>query len=1569
MIATSTTHSNAFNFLGFMQGQVDPRTGQYTLGIDLPKMVANDLVGPNLPLRLDFSPLNETDSGYGLGWSINLTQYDPASKALSLITGEHYRVTSDEPRPAAISEQKLVSFEFYKDDADNYRVIHRSGMVEHLRTQVSNGQRVALPHRIYAVSGHWIELTYTRPENLSHLCLSEIHDGTGKRLLWVQYQSLNRYTFHLHPDDGASSFAVELSARHVTDVVLPDAGKANWHFEYVNNASTQGMTCLKTVRTPTGSLETLSYDDAGHLMPAGAPRTRLPKVERHEIDPGFNQPKMATRFAYSAENFMGGNSGQPWTEGQDTLYKVPGSATYFYSSTQIQEVDGEVVRKVVSQYNRYHLLTLQSTEQYGTVAQVLPTEDDKPVKDWHIHETQTVYHEDLKQGFALQPRYFQMAKFTIQRWKLKGDTNKLRQEVTLTEYDEHGNQTLEVQPNGIHTVSEYYPAEASDGCPADPHGFVRSLRQRTVYPAGARPAWAPPEDMEVTLPRPVAVEDGAPVLITRYRYRLFDALSDTRRPASIPSQYLVSESAALFQGLDEAEVPLQLTELGYHNAPGQPALHGRQASEQLTLYNTEAKGLLASQETISTSWHYPRATTKKREAPLEIKETATCKGQQKSSTKTLSSLTGDTLTEQDMHGVVTAYEYDALQRLVKQTIGVGSPNPAERTYSYQLVASAQQQASMTETDTSGVVTCSFYDGLNRIIRQERKTHATQQPQLVYEACHDPLGQLVSETVHDHHARLAGGTLAISTEYAYGAWGERCETLNADGTRQHSAYSPFGDQGDMTATWMTSADQPTLRQLHTLMQDNLNEKPWQVQRLDAEGKEAGRENFFYDGVGQSTRAEQRIRDPLNPRRELLSTTRHMYDAHGRMTRTERPDNTLVSRTFAGHSRNELPETLFVHERQNADGLLACKRRFDGLERLVELNAGPRRETYEYKDKDGNDSEQMLVSRRTTFAKRVFNYSYDPSLSLEPKTITVGSNQSAQYEYDRKTTAISSASNDEGKRSYAYTDQGHLLKETWEDSASTDTYVCDHTTSLQGRPLLREDSDQLTTEHGYDDKGRLSWTLQGNLRADFTYGEDGRLKLTRTLDQTSLHQLDCEQLHDSLGREVERILTRYHNQTKVMEQRITQVWRDDDLLHSRTLLRDGQRQLTETFEYDLRKRLESYLCEGQAEAFPCNAKGRAIEEQSFTYDHLDNLTTCNTWFADGSRDRAVYTCEGFQLKKVTHTHEDYPASRDFGYDDDGNMTNDEAGNRLAYDDHGRLKQVVDAAGQPLYSYRYDGHDHLVGVRPGSSAEVLRRYQNEQLHCTVDGDVLTQYFYDGERPLGLQEKNESGAARLLLTNMNKSVLGESTHDALIEARYSAYGDTHQADPAKALHGLLAFNGEARERALGWYLLGRGYRAYNPGLMRFHSPDSMPPEAAGVNPYQYCLGDPVNWRDPSGHQSVRAPSTPPATGGMRRKKNIPSWQWIALAGAAVFALVTIAPFAIQAAAAIGTIGLAAMSAGAKAALAIGVTGTALQVGGLGMQAAAIFESDPDKAQTLATSAGILAGIGGFMTGGQRSL
>ncbi|QPL55370.1 MULTISPECIES: RHS repeat-associated core domain-containing protein [Vibrio] len=64
------------------------------------------------------------------------------------------------------------------------------------------------------------------------------------------------------------------------------------------------------------------------------------------------------------------------------------------------------------------------------------------------------------------------------------------------------------------------------------------------------------------------------------------------------------------------------------------------------------------------------------------------------------------------------------------------------------------------------------------------------------------------------------------------------------------------------------------------------------------------------------------------------------------------------------------------------------------------------------------------------------------------------------------------------------------------------------------------------------------------------------------------------------------------------------------------------------------------------------------------------------------------------------------------------------------------------------------------------------------------------------------------------------------------------------------VGFNGVRQDPVTKLYALGNGYRMYNPTLMRFHAQDSLSPFGkGGTNGYAYCLGDPVNRHDPSGH------------------------------------------------------------------------------------------------------------------------
>ena len=103
------------------------------------------------------------------------------------------------------------------------------------------------------------------------------------------------------------------------------------------------------------------------------------------------------------------------------------------------------------------------------------------------------------------------------------------------------------------------------------------------------------------------------------------------------------------------------------------------------------------------------------------------------------------------------------------------------------------------------------------------------------------------------------------------------------------------------------------------------------------------------------------------------------------------------------------------------------------------------------------------------------------------------------------------------------------------------------------------------------------------------------------------------------------------------------------------------------------------------------------------------------------------------------------------------------------------------------------------------------------------------------------------MLAGDASGSVVSEVAEGGVNRISYTAYG--HRG-AEQAVSTQLGYNGEVKEGQTGCYLLGNGYRAYNPVLMKFHSPDSLSPFGkGGVNPYAYCGGDSINNLDLDGH------------------------------------------------------------------------------------------------------------------------
>ncbi|MBV4533976.1 RHS repeat-associated core domain-containing protein [Pseudomonas sp. SWRI107] len=142
--------------------------------------------------------------------------------------------------------------------------------------------------------------------------------------------------------------------------------------------------------------------------------------------------------------------------------------------------------------------------------------------------------------------------------------------------------------------------------------------------------------------------------------------------------------------------------------------------------------------------------------------------------------------------------------------------------------------------------------------------------------------------------------------------------------------------------------------------------------------------------------------------------------------------------------------------------------------------------------------------------------------------------------------------------------------------------------------------------------------------------------------------------------------------------------------------------------------------------------------------------------------------------------------------------------------------------------------------------RFYRGEQLQLILSQFRAQQVF--GTEGLALAEQHTlPGWTKCLqlATHSQGSPLSVVEDGKGLHLTYSCYGVGSENNDL-----ITGYTGQQQDRHTGCYILGNGYRAYNPVLRRFHSPDDLSPFGeGGLNAYVYCNGDPVNKQDPSGH------------------------------------------------------------------------------------------------------------------------
>lgn len=1492
MSASTSVNSNAFNFSSYVQHGVDPRTGQYTISLALPEIKSSSLAGPAMPLTLGFSPMNTLDVGFGVGWTLNLTEYDVRRRILSLGSGETFKVIGSGTQPT-IAEKKLDTFHFH-DEGDVLRVVHRSGTMEVLKRPMGT-LRFARPEKVVGADGRALTLHYTTFGGEERL--ESIHDDTHELLRIERDNVTERVHVLIFPGEGPEGdpiarFTLHLDGQsRVNKVELPEGG-ASWRLAYKN---IRGFHCLDEVWTPAGAHEVITYGDDGHRFP-GDERDPIPRVTRHEVDPGFEQAPLIVEYSYSGTNFLGYGALTGWDpDGLDNLYNVTDD-TFSYDTTTTLLSGSKPKRVVRRTYNRFHLLSEESTTQ-GNCRKRLVTN--------YFCDLPENRHKPLSE----QPPYCQLPMQVDTHWELTDDSRISRTETSSKQFDEHGNLTEEVNTDGTREVTEYYPAEGeSDLCPRDPDEFVPTVKSRTIYPADTG-------------------HGTAPIVRTDYTYRDMPTL-----PWDYGTYFLAEVSQVL--SVDQGE-ELKRTETVYYDDVDDPLRFARKRTSTETINDTKSV----------TAFSYERRLSEVAgEEVLETTETLTgFDGNSQTITAQLSLRSGQPRVMRGLEGIEVRRSYDTLNRITSETISPGTEFVASFTHAYHLVGGdGDPQAWKISTDLKGVQTMTRMDGLSRTVLERRqdvdaafaagRSIANAPFRDTYRAHYNDRGDLESET---HIDWLIDEDKPLTTTYDYDDWGEDVRTTRPDGVVEVSERTPFGEDGPIERTWLESARDPVQKTQLRVHYYNHFGKVHTEEHLDDGGNVVFSLQHVFDGLGQSIEQHEQF----DGQERITKTT---YDALRRVTATTLPNGATVGRLFAAHSGDEHPVELRVKPANvNLPEVVVGTQTFDGLERLVSRTVGGRTEGFDY------EGGRLLPKSRTTAAGKLIELTYEEQLGEAPREI-IAPDDRATFTYDKRSGAMLGADNERGHRGYLYSLTGELIQEKWQ-IGEQEPYVSDYNTSRMGRSISRHDQlpgtsrQSVTTTSHYDDAGRLERTEQGVVRAQIEYDELGRVQRTTTRNLLSRQILVKELGYDSLSREVLRTL-RVDGQVF----QVSQEWQGDGQLSRRTLKQDGRTHLDESFFYDRRSRLQRHACEG--DQLPQDRRGNAISSQVFIYDDLDNITQCTTFYADGSNDIAVHgysTVDPCQLISITHKHDSYPTLEEFTYDEDGNLCNDPDGHALSYDSLGRLLSMGGTDG--TLHYHYDGHGELAGVLRSDGTQTLRFYQGYQLSHEVSGETVTHVLHADDIPLAYSAGDEITKTRLLLTNAVATVIAEARQSEVVTAAYTAYGESDGT-----LAFLLGFNAEPQQQ--GWYMLGRGYRAYSPYLKRFNRPDSESPFGeGGLNPYIYCQGNPVRFHDPSGHIVRETPEyyypPPPPPPPPKPKKQGGGWmKWLGVAVAAVFMVYSAVTMP-------WSLGVSAP------AMVTAIKGLALQGAALAMQVVGTVTEDPTL-QMITMIGGMAAGIyGGILT------
>lgn len=866
-MSISTVHTQATNFSDFIKTGVDARTGQFTLAFQLPLIPANNMCGPSLAPTLAFSVMGSTqDKGFGLGWSLDLTELDLNQDApsLALSSGERFAVDTDGPATPAGSELKLL------DAKLKSMVVTRLGSDTFL-VEYKNGQSELL----------------TRQEDSTRFLVTEIRSPEGRRIhvRWSPFREgfrlktirdESRALLQVTYDEGEIEFSApgrdaqalrmrttndKLVAIHLPGIQTPctityDPYPLDEHSDLL--LPTEFI-------TPLGASDTVTWakGEDGHQLPDGAPFKVLPRVLRWTHSSGPDHTKLHRTYEWiGAHNFLGYGSAQAfdWQTGRDNLYQV--EQDYSYSVVETQTDSKRTPLSTITRtWNRFHLLTRETSRRgqceirqdtsYGVVA-------DTPWKD--------------------QPAWCQLPHKQTVTFIDHSAANLKRSEETEYRYDSFGNVLFTRTPNGVEEHSEYYPAEGDEDvtrCPASPLGIVRFLKKKTIKP----------------LQLADGTYGGASQTSTTYTYKALDSLIDGGRPCVVVD----SEAARDETRAQDIESTAQT-----YNAEKGP--HYARVASKVTTLNGMATTTRYDYE-LTDNELSTRQTTIGFENTDQVRST-------QSSTRSL--VTGQVVRETNEAGVVSRYEYDSLGRMTLVITAAASAYETRRATTYHVrdkvalehVLMGENPVLIENVLATGQRHRQWLDGEGRTVRVELEDldHAAGTFREIARTRFDAEGRTISETQWDWLRNPDNPTvvtpLKLTTDTRYDDWGQVSQSIAPNGVVSHTQHDPVKL---VLKTWQQNG---TLKGPHTLTRHNAAGSPLQAELYDTNGALVRTTTWLRDGLDRVTRTT--VSAPGLPDR--VNTVK--LDVYGRFIEQRLADATVVSWAYAPHSDDNHPQTIAV-----------------------------------------------------------------------------------------------------------------------------------------------------------------------------------------------------------------------------------------------------------------------------------------------------------------------------------------------------------------------------------------------------------------------------------------------------------------------------------------------------------------------------------------------------------------------------------------------------------------------------------------------------------------------------------